>query len=364
MSSRKLNKQFLILRFFAIIFVVLGHTGVGYLQFNYITYYSFHMPLFMFISGYFLKESPSKGYYIKKVKKLVVPFILWNLVYLVIQTILSTRGYTLGNSLSWYNLFISPLRNAQPIGFNISSWFVITLIGVLIIDAIMRKTTRSFRQREWILLLLYFVLSVVSLHIRLGEYFPDKFINIVKILYMLPYFQLGRVYKLYWEHRDKIPIWGALFGIWLVFYSISLHFGNLDYGVFSLTLVANDGAHVFLSYFTAILGIIFWLKLSELLVPVIGNSNFVRSVAQSSYAIMMHHLFVIFLIQFLLRFFLREDPLFAAFNHEQFKSYLYYIYDFQKEVRLGYAISSIVLITYAMSIYKKLKSIAIASIGG
>jgi len=39
--------------------------------------YSFHMPLFMFISGYLIPREVSAGFLASKFKQLVVPFILW-----------------------------------------------------------------------------------------------------------------------------------------------------------------------------------------------------------------------------------------------------------------------------------------------
>lgn len=50
----KYNHTLGILSAFGIIFVVLGHVGENIFTLNeWFPYYSFHMPLFIFISGYF-----------------------------------------------------------------------------------------------------------------------------------------------------------------------------------------------------------------------------------------------------------------------------------------------------------------------
>ncbi len=62
MSEKKYNYTFGTLSAFGIIFVVLGHVGAETLTIdNWFTYYSFHMPLFIFISGYFFDVSNIKN---------------------------------------------------------------------------------------------------------------------------------------------------------------------------------------------------------------------------------------------------------------------------------------------------------------
>lgn len=76
-----------------ILLVVFGHmlqpytSGDKYLSALYLVIYSFHMPTFLFISGYFAKNI-DKPYYLEKIsKRLIVPYmiffcILFNLLFL------------------------------------------------------------------------------------------------------------------------------------------------------------------------------------------------------------------------------------------------------------------------------------------
>ena len=61
------NIQFAILQTIAIIFVVVGHSGGISFGFEWFPISSFHIPLFIFISGYFYKE--------KQEKKLISTFL-------------------------------------------------------------------------------------------------------------------------------------------------------------------------------------------------------------------------------------------------------------------------------------------------
>ena len=65
--EKNLNIQFKILSALAICFVVCGHTGCSTLTLcGLFRYDSFHMPLFLFISGYFFSEKSLEGKIISK----------------------------------------------------------------------------------------------------------------------------------------------------------------------------------------------------------------------------------------------------------------------------------------------------------
>ncbi len=66
-----------------ILLVVFGHmlqpytSGDKYLSALYLVIYSFHMPTFLFISGYFAKNI-DKPYYLEKIsKRLIVPYMIF-----------------------------------------------------------------------------------------------------------------------------------------------------------------------------------------------------------------------------------------------------------------------------------------------
>ena len=69
------------LRGFAIVLVILGHAGIP--QTMRIWIYSFHIPLFFFISGYVFslkKVNNFKEFLIKKIKGIVIPLICFSFV--------------------------------------------------------------------------------------------------------------------------------------------------------------------------------------------------------------------------------------------------------------------------------------------
>lgn len=78
---------FCILSGLAIVMVVAGHLGYNLMTMgNLFPYYSFHVPLFMFISGYFYKDTEEEhplSYAKKKCVWLLVPYLVWNLFFLL-----------------------------------------------------------------------------------------------------------------------------------------------------------------------------------------------------------------------------------------------------------------------------------------
>lgn len=79
--------------------------------------YSFHMPLFVFISGYFLKTSLRKPFFemaVSKIQRLIIPTIIYTvLIYLIFSTSITykSQGVNIGRMISivetyWYTICI------------------------------------------------------------------------------------------------------------------------------------------------------------------------------------------------------------------------------------------------------------------
>jgi len=88
-SGSKRSKYFDNAKLFLIFLVVFGHLisplkqKDGFLYTLYTVIYLFHMPAFIFISGYFSKGFNKKGQILKLAKKLLIPYILFQAIYSV-----------------------------------------------------------------------------------------------------------------------------------------------------------------------------------------------------------------------------------------------------------------------------------------
>lgn len=139
------NKKISFLQTFGIILVVLGHTektGTSFFIRDLI--YSFHMPLFIFISGYLLKFTTEEKigdiqlntFVIKKFKRLIIP-------YLLISSLAYVPKYLLGKfalrplelSLKDYILnMLYPWDN--PIIF---FWFLPTIFLIMLLTIVLYR---------------------------------------------------------------------------------------------------------------------------------------------------------------------------------------------------------------------------------
>ena len=111
-----------IARGIGILLVVLGHNDFGYISlFGYKLIYSFHMPLFFFLSGYFLNASiPFFEYFKKRFNSLLKPYFFT--IFLIYFTSVSFNGmsfttairritkslYGAGHYIDWVQLWFLP----------------------------------------------------------------------------------------------------------------------------------------------------------------------------------------------------------------------------------------------------------------
>jgi fucose 4-O-acetylase-like acetyltransferase len=99
---------------FATLLVIVGHviqyTNVDFdNSFFFKIIYSFHMPLFMFISGYLMPKITGEGFLLLKFRQLVVPFILWSVLLISLNNpVLIQTGDIYQFLDRFYQLFLRP----------------------------------------------------------------------------------------------------------------------------------------------------------------------------------------------------------------------------------------------------------------
>lgn len=104
-----------------IILVVLGHClAYGCQNQLFRCIYSFHMPLFFFLSGYVFRSKDSTAFFAGKIKTLLLPVIFFQTLNLISYSALYGTGSVIGKDLAQFHKFITFG------GF----WFVITLLYV------------------------------------------------------------------------------------------------------------------------------------------------------------------------------------------------------------------------------------------
>lgn len=117
-----------------IILVVFGHTGIDSSIQKWI--YSFHMPLFLIISGFFYKESRDI-ISLKRIKRLVLPFIGFTILAIIFPGLPSL--ILKNKPIEWSKIFYLEER----IFFNTPIWFLIVLFFIEIKINLINKITNT-----------------------------------------------------------------------------------------------------------------------------------------------------------------------------------------------------------------------------
>ncbi|CAM3681425.1 acyltransferase family protein [Mesobacillus zeae] len=114
-------------KFILIFFVVFGHLLRSFIDDNGVIYniykviYTFHMPAFILVSGFFARGFSEKGYIIKIARKLILPYLIFQIIYSVFYYFLYNES----------KLVLSPLDPHWSLWFLISLFFWnVLLIGV------------------------------------------------------------------------------------------------------------------------------------------------------------------------------------------------------------------------------------------
>lgn len=329
MITKKINPTFKILSMFGIIFVVAGHVSSSSfsLLFDWFPPYSFHLALFTFVSGYFFKEKDLdhfKDFIRKKVKNLLFPFFIWTFLYGLVATLLHYFGFSMGESIGFKSFFISSILDGHQFVYNLASWYVIPLFFIQIINFIIRKFFRKIGYtNEYKITFLYLIAGMVGITMVYNGHDTGIYILLFRILFLLPCFQFGIVYKRCLEEKDTMksfPYFGIVFLVQAV---LLLLFNNLNYTV----AWGNDFINgPIVPYLSAITGIAFWLRISKLLTPLLEKQKWMYEIANNTSSIMIHHVFSFFLCKTFLALLAKMTPFLSSFDMYAYKNDIWYYY--------------------------------------
>jgi len=160
------NNEFLFLQAVGIISVVLSHSEQNIPVFfsSVFPYSSWHMPFFVFISGYFFHPESSYGQFCrKKAHRLLLPALLINLLYGILILVARQSGLVAyGRDISLETLFLQPFFGGDQFMVNTSMWFIFQLFILQMIFGALKLIRGKYV--DHILLLGTLLLSVFALY--------------------------------------------------------------------------------------------------------------------------------------------------------------------------------------------------------
>lgn len=150
-----------ILKAFAVFLVILGHISSTYDSRGYsspvsLWIYSFHMPLFMMLSGIFFKYSLKKDFktlLIDKSRLLLLPLLCWGMMNFIIETLMFTNFDELGRVIVGYIKSGGPLR-----GY----WYLKCLFIYLIVNYLLVIWTKKLPIAALLSVILFLILPNIN----------------------------------------------------------------------------------------------------------------------------------------------------------------------------------------------------------
>lgn len=227
--------------------------------------YSFHMPLFMFVSGYvymrFRKDTGYGTFLMKKVHRLMIPYFVVSTIIITIKLATQGSAYVENpvTALSYLKMFYHP-----EAGYFL--WFVWALWWMFVIVPLFKS-----RKSLWLLF-------IASIAIHLWFIIPTKAFALKEASQMLVYFMGGVIVA---DELMRRPEWKQWFYGWKMAIGIVLYV--------TLYMAKASGIHIN-GLIIAASGI--WMVLSvsrSIVIASKAHKGLIYDVAAASYIIYLFH---------------------------------------------------------------------------
>lgn len=247
-----------ILRGIAMYFVILGHAFVSRTDIFRKYIYSFHMPLFFFVSGLTYKDKnyKFKDFIKDRFIKIIIPYLIINIVVFIIKHILHLF-LDIYNNLSIelsLKALIKAFGNSLPC---IQSWFLPCLLIVELIFYLLKRLIKS----ETVLFIA--VICVSSLGYFLSGYSFEalEFFHINTAIVAILFYYFGYIYmKKFKDLKIRNNFINILVIIFFLIVSIFLQKHN-SY----ISMNVNKYGNIILFILSSVMSIIFYMKISMLI---------------------------------------------------------------------------------------------------
>lgn len=241
---KKRNEDIDLIKGVGIFLVVLGHHNT--ILTNYI--FSFHMPLFFFISGIFHSNYNSyKEFINKKIKSLIIPYFAFSITLFLFWLII---GRKFGESLikntpikiAFNGIFVgSDIKGISSMEWGVPVWFLLCLFLVTNLYYFISKLKIKK------IILLNIIFGSIGYYLSKNDYFIFRIWHLDTALIAINFYTLGNLLKDKLFKIENVPKW-----VLIIIFFLSI-IGNKLNG-----RVDMNGAHysnIILFYLTAILGI-------------------------------------------------------------------------------------------------------------
>lgn len=322
------NREFRILSAIGIILVVAGHLGYNLFDIGELfPYYSFHVFIFLFVSGYFYKEENEDNigrYFLKKCRTLLLPYFAWNLFYGLLANFLHNHGFSIGEPLTLRTMFLSPFMDGHQFLYNFPAWFIPVLFMIEIINIVMRKILFLIRlDFEWLIFAGCLAAGMLTVWLAAGGHVWGWYKLPGRLLFMMPGFQLGRIYRVKLEKKDHLADGPYFLFLMTIQILIIILCAGLNFSAVWVSSFANGPI---VPYLTVTTGIAFWLRVAKIISKNAYLSGKMVYIGRNTYSIMMHHIASFMAVKGFFYLCSLYTPLCSEFDSAMFFSEINFIY--------------------------------------
>ena len=348
----KSNKKFMLLSAIGIFMVVDSHTFTAFNLFgNYIPYNSFFMPMFVFISGYFNKVDSStklSAFLRRKIRTLLLPYLGISVAVFGLQWLIDL--YKLGEVPSYSpGYLVYMLQRVVTIGAPYAlvtpMWFVISLFSVLMVYAVMKK--RLFRiWHSYIMFPIFACLNLLVVYLakNIDPVTLENILLPLKVLFLLPFIELGILYREYLEgkHEKLSGGWkvGLLFAL-LIVNVVRSNYMPLAYDIAFDRIDDLSGftsPYIITPLISSIIGIAFWLTIVDLLGKPLQESRLVNYISCNTFWIMGFQIAFFNVLNCILMAINENLITLPYFNSEYYMESEWYYWEINSNVRSIYVV--------------------------
>jgi fucose 4-O-acetylase-like acetyltransferase len=294
------NKEMDLLKTLGIILVVMGHKHQPALFFY--PAYSFHLALFLFVSGYFHDRDYEKtplNFVLSKAKRLLLPYFIFDAFYALITALLYKNfGILLGELPSPRNFLIDPFLHGHQYHLYIGAWFVPYLFMVQVFFFFSFKLVRKIIKHDLAYLSIYLALGLAGLYIASLPFDMREHLGIllvVRVSFGMLCFYLGYFYK---KRIEGLNIFKFSFLLAAVMLEsvLMIFFKDVNY-----ELAWGDfNDRILLPIVSTLNGIYIYLFIAKAFTRLLSPNDFVYRIGENSYHIMSHHLLIFFVVNFII----------------------------------------------------------------
>lgn len=326
------NLQFRYLYGFGILFVVLSHCDGGGIEMlsNWIHFGAFHLAIFVFGSGYFFQREKLEkplSYLWYKIKTLLIPLWGWNLFYGLVILVLHKCGFTFGESFTFRSLLLFPINSENLYVLNMGSWFIFPFFMVQFIYGLCKALldlVSKPKVTDRILQAAFVAAGFAGVYFSGHGYHEAGLYPVFRILYFMPFYAFGMIYKDFLEESfKKAPVWISLGSCLLIALLLNTRYGRT---VYAIPASCDYPFGVLATYLSGVIGILFWLKVSQILEQSFSPCKPLAVLGRSTWEIMIHQFAGIMAVKSFFAGCNRLLGIFSDFDMTAFLGDIWYLY--------------------------------------